>query len=68
MPSSRREDVGADAQAEGLASGGGKVISGNRWDSGYVDADGGGWVYFVVAHSKCSICSVKDASSAESGD
>lgn len=68
MPSSRREDVDCNAQTEGLALDGVKFISGNRWDSVYVDADGGGWAYFVVEYSKCSVFSVKDRSSAESRD
>lgn len=33
-----------------------------------MDADGGGWAYVMVADSKCSVCSVKDRSSAESRD
>lgn len=55
-----RATLESDAQAEGLALGGVKFISGKSRDSEYVDADGGGWAYFMVAASKHSVFSVKD--------
>ena len=64
----KRETLESDAQAKGLALGGVKFISGNSRDSEYVDADGGGWAYVMVADSKHSLFSVRDRSSAESRD
>lgn len=64
---SRSESLESHAQLKELVLSSMKFTSDNRWESQYVDADGGDCVYVMMEFSKCSVFPLKEKSSAKSG-
>lgn len=64
---SRWETLESHAQWKELVLSSMKFTSDNRWESQFVDADGGDCVYVMMEFSKCSVFPLKEVSLAKSG-